>query len=132
MKVQKSKFSEILFQCNDIEKTRNFYEALGFDPDSLGLEPDKPQEPFLVEKGDYATSAEVLMIIACEDVLEMAESLKGSGVAVIEPPAFKLYGGMQMIIADPDGRHIVLAQSAKKNRAYVDEYIASMSGKKQL
>jgi len=120
MNTAKSKISGIRFQCDDVNRTNSFYESIGVNLNDCGV------NIFLAEKRDYATPSPVVVMVKCEDVAVMAESLKDSGVTVIEPATLGLTG-LTMIIADPDGRHILLTEGIDKLKLRIDAFLASGS-----
>jgi len=116
METVNSRIIAVEFQCKDADRTNEFYELIG-----LKLR-ESDDNIWLTQIGDYKTLSPIVVLVECEDVARMEKSLLGSGVNVIEPATLGL-GGMTMIVADPDGRHVVLTEGFDKFKSRIYDYL---------
>ena len=96
--------------CQDQNKTESFYSDLGVDVQNLG---SSDLALFFSSKEEAGSGATNLVTIECDDLDLALDFVEKSGIQVIVPFTIAPWGAT-VIIADPDGRHIVLTEDINK------------------
>ncbi len=101
---------EVSLNVKDIDRTRSFYEALGFEV----LETAFEGRVVTLQKGDcriclyqgFLDPPETQLIFWQGDVAAIANNLKNKGLQFEKEPETGADGGIGALLRDPDGRPI--------------------------
>ena len=112
--------SRVLLRPTDFERSLIFYdEQLGLSRyREWGEAPHRGIVYFLgggylelTESGPGETSAGVRLWLQVADAAAERDRLAGRGVAIVEEPARKPWGLIEMVIHDPDGLPLVIVET---------------------
>ena len=109
MNKSKSLVTIIQMSCKDRGKTESFYSALGVDVNNMG---GAELDLYFMDESEMVSSAKTVITIQCEDLKAILDIVDKAGLQVITPFTIAPWGAT-MIIADPDGRQIVLTESVE-------------------
>jgi len=97
----------LMLQCGSDDRTKDFYRSLGVELEFTDV------ATFVCGMGNFPTSNPTIMMVSCDELVEVAESFKASGVKVIRPLEIGLMGA-SMIVEDPDGRPVLISEGMEK------------------
>ncbi len=97
----------LMLQCRNDDRTKDFYRSLGVELEFTDV------ATFVCGMGNFPTSNPTIMMVSCDELVEVAELFKASGVKVIRPLEIGLMGA-SMIVEDPDGRPVLISEGMGK------------------